>query len=432
MKQKIFRNAMSVGLICGLLGVPSLWGQKQLPAVVWSKKTPLQILRADKMPFAPLKMPKIKGPISYIPPKRIDLKRLEQLSSEMERLVLLRRPSSGLLRNWEAIATFSKGQASPSMRLLAAVLSRVGLTHREMKLFLNFYPFMTTETKFSYQNNTRLLQLAAYFKTQVDDLKQQKKEILGALSITQMDRPRMLTNAIPDTARLIMVGEVHNRAGQRQQLIALLREYRARYPQRKMVLFSEFLPSYHPRFWKVGQAIPAEFFDKRPDFSNEVYQLGKKLDMEIYGLEDLRLVYTTIPAESQLPVLESNMSFLGMMVRNEHWAKIMQQVMQRIRQQDPETVFFVYAGNGHLNKAVVGSLSYNLQEYNPFVISLNDGFQDGFLGLLLKKDSDVLSEVSGEYRVTWKEGKNFSEAVGFDVKVLVPLELKPTDYLPNK
>lgn len=101
-------------------------------------------------------------------------------------------------------------------------------------------------------------------------MKSHREEITSALKISELDAPGQLVSAIGPEARLVMLGEVHGRASQRRQIVALLKAYRAQYPGRKMVLFSEFLPDKHPRYWQPGQAVPADFLKPIPLFQRSV------------------------------------------------------------------------------------------------------------------------------------------------------------------
>jgi hypothetical protein len=308
------------------------------------------------------------------------------------------------------------------LRAQAAALARLEFTPEEARLFLDFYPFLTTPTRFSLENNQWILNAAPAFKKQAAYVKSHREEITSALKISELDAPGQLVSAIGPEARLIMLGEVPGRASQRRQIVALLNAYRAQYPGRKMVLFSEFLPDKHPRYWQPGQAVPADFFETNPAFSNEVYELGRLLDMEIYGLEDLQYTYQKFGEMSGLEFAVANTSFRAMPVRNKYWEGIIRFAMEKTRRTDPDAVFFVYAGNMHINKSVMESLPVMLKDENPVSVEFRNGFQNGFLGFLLGKDPGRLAEVPRPYLARWGNGKNYSKALGFDVLVLVPFE----------
>lgn len=408
-----------------LLVSAPLWAQKQvLPALRALEKSAAQLTG-----YAALKntgwiknAARLSLPLRYAAPATVSLQTLERLSGEIDRLVRLSRPGAGTLRSLDALKEFVTASAPARLRAQAAALARLEFTPEEARLFLDFYPFLTTPTRFSLENNQWILNAAPAFKKQAAYVKSHREEITSALKISELDAPGQLVSAIGPEARLIMLGEVHGRASQRRQIVALLKAYRAQYPGRKMVLFSEFLPDKHPRYWQPGQAVPADFFETNPAFSNEVYELGRLLDMEIYGLEDLQYTYQKFGEMSGLEFAVANTSFRAMPVRNKYWEGIIRFAMEKTRRTDPDAVFFVYAGNMHINKSVMESLPVMLKDENPVSVEFRNGFQNGFLGFLLGKDPGRLAEVPRPYLARWGNGKNYSKALGFDVQVLVPFE----------
>ena len=419
-QNSILKPMLMLGFI--LFSTP-LWAQKQLaPVVRGLGKNTLKAVPA--VPFAGAVKPvQVAAPFSYVPPVRLKPEQLESLSARVEQRVHLLRAGTGTLRSLEELTNFALQPGSKELRMQALALA-TNFTESEARLFLSFYPFLTGATKFSLENNEWLLQISPSFKKQLIYLQQYREDILAALQITQLDRPHQLVNTIGPDRQLIMVGEVHNRPNQREQLVALLKQYRAKYPKRKMVLFSEFLPSRHPHFWQPGQAIPADFFEKNPEFSNEVYQLGKSLNMEIYGLEDLDFTYRATQAMSGLDFVAANTSFRIMPVRNKYWEGIIRYVMKETRKTDPDAVFFVYAGNAHIDKSIFESLSAMMKDENPFALELRNGYQNGFLGFLLGKNPSWLAELPNPYLMTWSKGKDFSQQIGFDAQVILPFRPK--------
>lgn len=402
-----------------------LWAQKQLvPAVRALEKSAAQAAGYSVVRNTGWmgRFQKVSGPLYYSAPPRVSLKKLEQLSGGMDRRVRLHRASAGTLRTLDDVKQFVRVSAPQELRAQAEALAQTGLTPEEARLFLDFYPFLTTHTRFSLENNQWILRAAPAFKKQTAYLAAHREEITSALKISEPDRPGMLARAVGPEARLVMLGEVHGRVSQRRKIVSLLKEYRAQYPGRKMVLFSEFLPDKHPRCWQPGQAVPADFFQTNPDFSNEVYELGRSLDMEIYGLEDLQYTYQKFGEMSGLDFTVANTSFRALAVRNKYWEGIIRFVMEKTRRTDPDAVFFVYAGNLHINKSVMESLPVMLRDENPVSVEFRNGFQNGFLGFLLGKDPGFLAEVPRPYLLEWNANKNYSKTVGFDVQVLVPFE----------
>ena len=226
-----------------LLVSAPLWAQKQvLPALRAREKS-----AAQSAGYAALKntgwiknAARLSLPLRYAAPATVSLQTLERLSGEIDRLVRLSRPGAGTLRSLDALKEFVTASAPARLRAQAAALARLEFTPEEARLFLDFYPFLTTPTQFSLENNQWILNAAPAFKKQAAYVMSHREEITSALKISELDAPGQLVSAIGPEARLIMLGEVHGRASQRRQIVALLKAYRAQYPGRKMVLFSEF------------------------------------------------------------------------------------------------------------------------------------------------------------------------------------------------
>lgn len=376
--------------------------------------------------FRPARVP-VQTPhqIRYVSPGQLTEETLNRLSARSDRLVRLYTASAGTLRSLEEVEAFAQDKSvTAALRVQAFELLQFDFTPRQLRLFLSLYPFLTTHTRFSLENNQWLIKAASAFKKHTEKILRQKETVLAGLEIAPFSAPGQLVARLPGQARLIMLGEVHNRAGLPEQTAEFLKAYRKAFPDRKMVLLSEFLPDSHPLFWRPGQPVPADFFARNPEFSNVVYRQGRNLDMDIYGLENLQFSYQKFQEMSGLDFTVSNTAFRAMTVRNKYWENIIRYVMQKTRRQYPDAVFFVYAGNAHINKSSFESLPSMLQDEKPFCIELRNGFQNGFLGFLLHKDPAVLAEVPAARLLTWKDGKNFAGLIGFDAMLLLPFEAK--------
>ena len=371
----------------------------------------------------PQKLPDITGPLTYLSPGKLNEEVLDKLSALIPRQVQLLHPSNGTKRSLSELASFVENPSAPAVvQAQALALLLQNWTEPEARLFLSVYPFLTKNNAFCIENNSMLLKLLPMFQKQVQTVKQQRETILGALQMEHFGGTEHLLRQIPPKRRLIMLGEVHNRRAIAPQVADLLRAYHRAYPGRKIVLFSEFLSNRYPARWRPGEPIPADFFEKEPQYSNCIYQLGKELNMDIYGLENLRYTYLQVPKESGLSFAVANTTFRAMTARNKAWVKIIRPVMQKTLQQYPDAVFFVYAGTAHTDKTVFPSVAFLLQKENPYCISIRNGFQSGFLGLLLGKDPDWLAELPDPQLWTWKEGKDSSGLAGFDAQLVLPFD----------
>ena len=423
-----------------LLAALPLCAQKNLtPAAkaALGKTAPQQAARvfapaAERLPhispllFRPARVP-VQTPhqIRYVSPGQLTEETLNRLSARSDRLVRLHTASAGTLRSLGEVESFLQDKSVPAMlRVQAFELLQFDFTPQQLRLFLSIYPFLTTHTRFSLENNQWLVKIAPAFKRHTEKVLQQKETVLAGLEVVPFSASSQLVEQIPEQTRLIMLGEVHNRAGLPEKTAEFLKAYRKAFPNRKMVLLSEFLPDSHPLFWRPGQPVPADFFARNPEFSNVVYRQGRNLDMDIYGLENLQFSYHKFQEMSGLDFTVSNTAFRAMTARNKYWENIIRYVIKTTRSQYPDAVFFVYAGNAHINKSSFESLPSMLQDEKPFCIELRNGFQNGFLGFLLHKDPAVLAEVPAARLLTWKDGKNFAGLIGFDAMLLLPFEAK--------
>ena len=292
------------------------------------------------------------------------------------------------------------------------------LSYEESQFFLARYPFLPTHTEFSLHNNRNIIKLIPKFAEQLDFVKKNRRTILRALEISKTDREGMYARAVAPEARLILLGEVHYSGTIHREVERLLQEYRAQHPERKIVVFSEFLPEAGPG-WGVGLPVPPSALCAWEDYTCDVINHTQRLNVEYYGLEDRHFLHTEVPERAGTP--DARNSFLAVWTRNRVWSETIRSVMARVRLTDPDAAFFVYAGKGHTDKTVMGSLSALLREENPFVVHFDEGFESGFLGVLLEEGPFVSAPVARRHVLRWKGGKGvYSRHIGFDVQVLVP------------
>ena len=334
--------------------------------------------------------------------------------------------SDAVLRSVKEIvrAASTRTDVTEELRSQAAEFEKAlrGLTPDEAHLFFDSYAFLLTDTEFALKNNRWLLRILPYYKHQLEFIKQNRKKITSSLQISKGSKPGMYARAIAQNARVILLGELHDRPNIEREIALLLQEYRQQYPNRKMVLFTEFLPDELPGGWDPGHRVPAVYLAGEDGCVKEPLRRAALLGMDVYGLENYSFIYEEVPAAAGTK--EGNYSFLAMHTRNKHWHDLIVSVMAHVRRTDPDAVFFVYAGNDHIDKSVASSVAAMLEDESPFSVKFSDGFQDGFLGFLLGKKPQRLAGLPERHLLRWAPDRpSYAQRIGFDLQVIVPWEL---------
>ena len=166
--------------------------------------------------------------------------------------------------------------------------------------------------------------------------------------LTQIQWIQELVRLIPAQTRYLFIGEQHNLPAIQQALQDFLVQLRKTYPQRKIILFSEFLPK-GISFDSVESIQSSTFnFNKYETTSYlTLFENALANDIPIVGLEhpdydffnpDVQMINGHEP--NQIPFWNS---LEGLHQRNDLWY----QILQTHRNANPDALFVIHTGAGH-------------------------------------------------------------------------------------
>ncbi|MCQ2410602.1 MAG: hypothetical protein MJ053_03690, partial [Elusimicrobiaceae bacterium] len=176
---------------------------------------------------------------------------------------------------------------------------------------------------------------------------------------------RWLVRQIPTDTSYLLIGESHlGTTDMANQVARLLHELRLQQPNRKIVLFTEFLPA---------PDVPQEWF--KLCFSNDTYapvwQAATENNIPIFGLEphfalwDMHRMYfisANPEGHDDYTLNEQSIwaSIEGIRLRNASWLS----TIKALRETLPEALFVIYTGTFHVSSRYPFALSTALQKEN--------------------------------------------------------------------
>lgn len=159
---------------------------------------------------------------------------------------------------------------------------------------------------------------------------------------------------IPPQAKIIFMGEYHLPQIQ-IQAASLMKAYQQMYPNRQIILLTEFAPDTYPALLSAREKEENNYLEK-------FFSLFPKRSIKTAGLEEKTCINTQVTHVSGEHI---SGSALGVAARNTHWLRL----IYKWRAQYPQAVFFVYTGGGHCMLDELFSLSRNFSPQESFVIS---------------------------------------------------------------
>ncbi|MBR4682501.1 MAG: hypothetical protein IKP06_04280 [Elusimicrobiaceae bacterium] len=218
-----------------------------------------------------------------------------------------------------------------------------------------------------------------------------------------------LADRIPLNTYYLLIGEYHDEPNIKNKVAQLLRELRLKQPEREIILFTEFLPEYKQRdHWLIK------------DYAPEVRNAADENDIPIIGLEP-NFVSTFEKHETSIhyysdedPVMytegKTNIwrSLEGKRLRDNYWLTI----MQELRQEHPDALFVVYAGDAHIRGWEPFSLTSQLRGRNTFTVSFIPQNEITWF-------DDVTEELFSDARVLSFRDKHLRQLFGADVQIRV-------------
>lgn len=272
---------------------------------------------------------------------------------------------------------------------------------------------------FISRNDKMALQWFEPIEKDLHFLHNQREAIYKTLQVKRVS-PQDINYAslIPDTARKIFVGEEHNQPAIYQAFEQLILQYQKLYPERKIIVLTEFVSDRLLPWQKPGQPVsrlemPLRRNDKNFAFFNNLLKAG----ITIIGLENVGYIKDhealITPSESEYE------SVYGMQERNAHWRHIISYVAD----QYPGATLFIYAGNMHTHYRA----PFTLATPSPqnFVLQLESGSlgTDMPFGYIMKGHPFAQAYSNKLTILNWSEKDPvFRTRSGFDTCIIFPQE----------
>ena len=172
---------------------------------------------------------------------------------------------------------------------------------------------------------------------------------------------------ISENTKNLLIGEFHGYHEITSFTGELLKGLREKFPQREIILLTEFLPADQgPSGHLLGSfsSYPYEIYYK------ELWKKIEELEIQLVGLEPRHVDSdsSTIKFFNGEKIYKTSpwCTLEGMRIRNDFWWNILQQK----RAEHPDALFVIYAGNGHLSYSYPFSLGKKLFGPDTYLLGL--------------------------------------------------------------
>lgn len=234
---------------------------------------------------------------------------------------------------------------------------------------LFFWNLISEEAKQNYflAANNRAIARVARERENAERAVKENLSKLWRRRLPAVDQPqdKTLLQAIPSRAKYLLLGEVH----EHPEIIAFVgqfvRGYQAKFPDRKIIFLTEFLPS------NPDKSFSLRYMTNPTDIYVPLFQSLLRRGVPVKGLEHRYVAYNWAEGVFATGALEEKQMDIwtspeGMRLRNQFWL----QQISRWRSKYPNAVFIIYAGEQHLSYNVPFSLAQQLPPEEVFVAQL--------------------------------------------------------------
>lgn len=232
---------------------------------------------------------------------------------------------------------------------------------------------------------------------------------------------------------LIFIGEIHHIDSVQDSITKLIVALKKRQPNRKIVLFSEFinlparenrsprdLATYYRRITQADLAPITEAEGYKIDYAPFLFFEMLYNNIEVCPLEDSAQLKMFDEASQS----DENISVFTTVERNKTWARVIEAKMAQVRKTDPDALFVVYAGMGHTSWIMPYSLPKFFARENPAVVEVTKEKLSSFTSLrLVWGENDVFYVPFPNYQLHHWRGENarlLGRQTGFDYALVVP------------
>lgn len=247
-----------------------------------------------------------------------------------------------------------------------------------------------------------------------------------------------LSQIIPPQTTQLFIGEAHGFNEIHQAVSTLVQNLQTRFPQRKILVFTEFLPEGIT--WSKKPDL-----SKIPDYLHKHFSIWDDLleaNISVIGLEmpsavtdDCVVRYLNDEGALRRQTVWASLE--GVRLRNERWQK----TLAKYREQFPDALFIVYTGADHVMYNRPFTLAAQKKE-KPFVSVLypdrhgaieSSGRSFFSSGTLVAKPmrgplERLVDKLDFQRPVVKWQSPDLPAIAGFDVRIKLPVKLKYIDY----
>lgn len=243
-------------------------------------------------------------------------------------------------------------------------------------------------------------------------------------------------------SNLVFVGEVHGNLAPRIEFANLVKGFKKIYPNRKIVVFAEaaylkpiegesIFPYQYYRRGAEGVEPAIDFSEKSNPNARlvddetlqfkEMFSSLSDAGVEIYPVEDA-VVAQKESAQGAISTVD------GLAERNRGFARVMQAQMEKIRLEDPETLFVYYGGMAHTSWAMPVSLPKLFANEKSLVVELvvekDAETTFSLLPVAWGQGHPAFSKMGNKRLFLWdgarEQTANWGKVSGFDCRIIIP------------
>ena len=268
---------------------------------------------------------------------------------------------------------------------------------------------------FAFKNDKNAFPWLALTEKDLTFLSTHKAQIRRSIRV-QTPHTLDLVSFIAPQVRNIAVGEEHNVLAIRQAVEQLVFDYQKEYPERKIIVLTEFVSDRLFAWENPGEPVSA-FGLKHRIVNDDFLFLANFIrnGIEVIGLEDI--VYFSGHQTLIAPSFRQVDSVYGMKQRNEHWRRIIEDVRRR----EPDAIFFIYTGNMHVHSRAPFTLTNPSTQTMVLQLVQHDLGTDLPFGFVMKDEPFATAKQTPTV-LSWSKQSIFRVRSGFDVGVIFPKE----------
>lgn len=272
---------------------------------------------------------------------------------------------------------------------------------------------MTAKEKYLHMRNKRVNALEKLvWAKRLDFVRKNIDPIADNLRIKVQREAINYLNYIPQDVRFLYLGENHFVPSIKEEVMDILYQLRTRWPQRTIILFTEFLAD---TVYIANGPVPGEV---SRSYGGVVWEYAHELGIPVVGVENAPL-WNDLNNPNNAERFGVYMDATAR--RNERWVQHMRPFMEK----EPDALFVVYAGGAHTDASFTRNLPALVGEKKSYIISFdvpgtkaayNPVFN--YIGVPEELEQEFLKNKNYKLLTLTQNGK-YKKLIGFDLSVTV-------------